>query len=102
MARYRVAGPIGYFGPTATSSTPMLHERGSIIVMADDGACSLYWIPLDASAQAAIARQQQYELQKRGGHTGWSAWGGCLPHGVGAGAEKTDGGPPVQNWPPPT
>jgi hypothetical protein len=101
MAKYRVAGPIGYFGPTATSSTPMLHPRDSVIQMPDDGPCSLYWLPLDAAAEAAIARQQANDLQKRGGRTEWSAWGGCMPHGVGGVAELTDGGPPSENWPPP-
>jgi hypothetical protein len=99
MAKYRIAGPIGYFGPAAG---PTLHPAGSIIEIADDAPCSLYWIALDDPAKAAIAREQQRQQQLRGsGRTGWSAWGGCLPHGVGGmPQERTDGGPPTENWPP--
>jgi hypothetical protein len=100
MARYQVAGPIGYFGPTATSSTPTLHPAGEIITMADDFAPSLYWLPIDAAANAATAREQARQFRKRGGDTNSSAWGNCLPHGIGATAETTDGGPPLENWPP--
>jgi hypothetical protein len=92
LARYQVTG-LGYFGPTANSAAPMLHPPGSIIEMADDGPCSLYWLPIDEAANAAIARQQQLELRKRGGNTNWSVWGSCMPHG--------DGTPPAENWPPP-
>jgi hypothetical protein len=101
MARYEVASPLGYYGATATSSTPILHAKGEIIEMRDDAPCSLYWLPRDAAAESAIAREQERQLQKRGGLTGWSAWGGCLPHGTGGVRERTDGGPPVENWPPP-
>src|SRR5262245_43720049 len=105
MARYQVESPLGYFGPTATSSTPSLHPRGSIIDMPDAAAASLYWNALDPSAAGQSAAEQARQAEVRRGWTNpdyWSAWGGCMPHGVGGVAERTDGGPPTQNWPPPT
>jgi hypothetical protein len=103
MARYKVASPLGYFGPTGPNSSPSLHPQNSIIELADDAPCSLYWIALDAAAAAAIAREQARQAGLRQNWTkpeNWSAWGGCLPHGTGAVAERTDGGPPTENWPP--
>ena len=98
MARYQLTK--SYFGPTATSSTPSLHPQNSIIEQADDAPCSLYWLPLDAAAEAAIAREQQAQLQKRGGPF-WSMIGDTpLPHGVGGTSERVGGPPP--NWPPAT
>jgi hypothetical protein len=79
MAKYRIAGPIGYFGPTAASSAHLLHPQNSIIELADDAPCSLYWIALDDPAKAAIAREQERQQKLRGGWTGWSAWGAVCP-----------------------
>ena len=103
MARYKIAGPIGYFGPTAASSAHLMHPQNSVIELADDAPCSLYWIPIDDAAKAAIAREQARHAGLRKNWTkpeNWSAFGNCLPHGIGgAPQERTDGGPP-ENWPP--
>jgi hypothetical protein len=103
VAQYEIVREPGYFGWTSRSSAPMLYPPGSVIEMPDGAGapCSLYWKPLDDAARSAIAVEQQRQLALRGGLTGWSAWGGCLPHGVGGTAETTDGGPPAENWPPP-
>jgi hypothetical protein len=100
MARYQLTKP--YFGPTATSSTPIHYPRDAIIDMPDDAPANLYWLPLDGAAEAAIAAEQARQAELRKGWTNpqnWGAWGGCLPHGTGGVAERTDGGPPVENWP---
>ncbi len=99
MAKYEIVRAPGYFGPTMSApTTSLFYPPGSVIEMADD-VCSLFWKPLDDAARSAIAAEQQRQLDLRGGSTGWSPWGGCLPHGVG-GTLETAGGAPL-NWPPP-
>ena len=101
MALYKVMSQ-AYFGPVRNCAMHSLHPLGSIIEMADDARPSLYWLPLDAEAEAAIKAEQERQAQIRGGTApDWSAWGGCLPHGVGGVSGRTDGGPPIENWPPP-
>jgi hypothetical protein len=58
---------------------------------------------LDAAASARIAQEQARQVAVRKGWTNpenWSAAGNCMPHGIGGVPERTDGGPPAENWPP--
>lgn len=70
-----------------------LIEKGEEFTMSDSAPASLDWLPLDDSARAAIASEQQRYLKLRGGDAnGYSAWGCALPG---------DTMPPITNWPPP-